>query len=71
MENVVWLAKIVPIGEADPWTAEVLIRLGESYPTKNVIHHWFDWTFVLSTAPAQKPWGPNWSDVGIQLNIIW
>ena len=70
MEKRVWLAKIVPTGKAEPWTPVVRIRFGESKPTKNVIYHWSDWTFVLSTAPAQKPCGPYWFAVGIKVRTM-
>lgn len=70
-ENIVWFWKTVPSGETEPWTTVGLIISGDSKPTRYVIHHWSDWTSVSSTAPAQNPCGPYWSDVGTQLRIIW
>lgn len=56
---------MVPIGDAvDRMTS------GELIPTMNVTHHWLDWRLVLSTAPAQKPCGPDWLATGTQLRMI-
>lgn len=68
---MLWLAKIVPIGDALPWTNVGVARFGAVKPTRNVIHHGFDWTLVLSTTAAQKPCGPYWSAVGVKSNDIW
>jgi hypothetical protein len=70
MEKTVVFWKTVPMGEAEPWTTLGRIIVGESKPTKKVIHHWLDWRAVLSTAPAQKGCGPYWPNTGTQLRMI-
>ncbi len=70
IEKILWFENTVPTGEAVPWTNNGTCRFGAVKPTKKVIHHGSDWTFVLSIAPAQKPCGPYWLAVGVKRRLI-